>query len=90
MAKKLTEKILREEETKLVDAYVDKNGKFLIKESYPYSDADKGMFYIASKNLKLPPQNRLVSDFAKKLIDEGKAVLIRKDEWESLKKSIKL
>ena len=65
MSKKLTEKVLREEEKKLVDAFIDKNGKYLIKESYPYSEVDKGMYYVASKELKLPSQNRLVSDFAK-------------------------
>ena len=80
MSKKLTEKVLREEYLKLVDVYIDENGKFLIKESYPYTESDKGMYYIASKELKLPPQNRLVSDFAIKLINKEKAVLIKKDD----------
>ena len=86
MSKKLTEKVLREEENKLVDAFIDKNGKYWIKETYPICEG--GMYYIASKELKLPPQNRLVNDFAKKLIDEGKAILIRKDEWEAFKNSV--
>ena len=84
MSKILNEKVLREEEIKLVDAYIDKNGKLWIKETYPSSEG--GMHYIASKELKLI---RLVSDFAKKLIDEEKAILIPKNEWEAFKNSIK-
>ena len=57
MSKILNKKVLREEEKKLIDAYIDKNGKFWIKESYPYTESDKGMYYIASKELKLPLQN---------------------------------
>lgn len=84
MSKILNEKVLREEEIKLVDAYIDKNGKFWIKETYPSSEG--GMHYIVSKELKLV---RLVSDFAKKLIDDEKAILIPKNEWEAFKNSIK-
>lgn len=84
MAKILNEKILIEEEKKLLGAFVNKDGKFLIKETYPRSEG--GMHYIVSKELKLI---RLVSEFAQKLIDEEKAVLIRKDEWDDFKNSIR-
>ncbi len=82
MSKKLTEKVLIEENNKLLDAYTDENEKIYIKESYPYTDGDKGMFYIVSKKLKLV---RLVSEFAQNLIDAGKAILIRKEEWTAFK-----
>lgn len=86
---RLTKKNLIEEEKKLVDAYIDNNGKFWIKETYPIDD-EGGMYYIASKELKLPPQNRLNSEFAKSLIDEGKAICIKRDEWEAFKNSVKV
>lgn len=82
MTKKLTAEIIAEENQKLLDAYTDENGKFYIKEIYPV--AEGGMHYIVSKNLTLI---RLVSEFAKNLIDDGKAILIRKEDWDAFKNS---
>lgn len=87
MAKVLTEKVLREEELKLVGAYVDRAGKFWLKETYPYTAADKGMFYLATEKLKLV---RLASEFAQKLIAEGRAILIGREDWAAFKKSVKI
>lgn len=83
MSKKLTSEVLAEENEKILDAYTNKDGKIYIKETY--TTAEGGMHYIISKDLKLI---RLISKFAQNLIDAGKAIIIRRDEWDAFKNSV--
>lgn len=80
MSKKLTAEVLTAENEKLLDAYMNKDGKMCIKETYPVGEV--GMHYIVTKNLKLI---RLNSEFAQNLVDAEKAIVIRRDEWDAFK-----